>query len=523
MKRSNRMTAIALFLSLFPVTQAATADDIVFGYSVDGSPVSSFSNGVIGFCGSVYQFLSSREKGHTLTLRPLNVDERFEVFAKTLKGKAGIQCGPSSFTYARQQALISPDGTFKGEFTDVFFMTSTKLLIRKDKVAALYANAALGTVKIGILPPPPGKSAASPVTSATIKGLFPHAEFVSLTDKADAVARLEAGMIDAYASDAILLADMQRHNLQKGLERYSIEPPLSNLPESYVLAVYNAPGLSDELNDWMQTADGQQAKAELESLSEMDNVSHALTHMGTWLNRSDHLEQARIAVLFTALLVLLGATAWWWWRRIQPVQSLFSPLEQDERQHFSRELHDTILQLIVVAKRRVELALKQLERNDAAYPETFQTSLQAMNDSIDEVRRMSHEIRGDMGDALDALLKECKERTGMAVNKQGDVAWKNLPDKTALMLYRITQEALMNIEKHAKASVVDVSLKKIGRRLQFEIRDNGQGFDTTKRSVDAGIGLKNMSDRIALLDGKFHIDSAPGRGTLISAIIPFHP
>jgi two-component system NarL family sensor kinase len=136
---------------------------------------------------------------------------------------------------------------------------------------------------------------------------------------------------------------------------------------------------------------------------------------------------------------------------------------------------------------------------------------------------MSHEIRGDMGDALDALLKEFKERTGTAVNKQGDVTWKSLPDKTALMLYRVTQEALMNIEKHAQASTVDVSLKKAGRQLQFEIRDNGQGFDTTKRSVDAGIGLKNMSDRIVLLGGKFHIDSVPGRGTLISAIIPFHP
>jgi signal transduction histidine kinase len=519
------MAAIVLFLSLSATIPVTSANEIVFGYSADGSPVSSYSNGVIGFCGAVYKSLSSPEKGHTLKEQPLNVDERFEVFAKTLKGKAGIQCGPSSSTYARQHALTPADGAFKGEFTDVFFTTSTKLLIRKDKVAALYANAPLGTVRVGILPSLPSKSAVTPVTSSSIKGLFPQAEFVTLLDKADAVAKLETGEIDAYASDAILLADMQRHNLQNGLERYSIEPPLSNLPESYVLVVYNAPGLVDELNDWMKTADGQHAKAELESLSETDNFSRTLTRIVTWLNRSDHLEDARIAVLFTALLalVLLGVTigwCWQWWTK--PEQRLFSPLEQDERQHFSRELHDTILQSIVVAKRRVELALKQLERHDTAYPATFQTSLQAMDDSIDEVRRMSHEIRGDMGDALDALLKEFKERTGTAVNKQGDVTWKSLPDKTALMLYRVTQEALMNIEKHAKASVVDVSLKKTGRQLQFEIRDNGQGFNTSKRSIDAGIGLKNMRDRIDLLGGKFHLDSAPGRGTLISATIPFN-
>jgi signal transduction histidine kinase len=529
--------------AIFPAVAAeptpASKPELIFGYSTDGSPVSAYSNGVVGFCHDVYQYL---EKDYTLKSQPQKVDERFSYFAdNVLKGKPGIQCGPSSSTYDREQELKLRNGAF----TQVFFTTSTRVLIKKEKVKALYDNTRTGAVKIGILglsaskdlpdakyakptkSTLPAKPTLPIVTSSSIKGIFPRAEFVPLNDKPDAVNQLIEGTIDGYASDSILLADMQKNNLSdEDHMRYSIEPPLgSSLAEAYVLVVYNEPTLAKELNMWLASSDeAQHAKEKLNSLVETDGFTRTLTAMLVWLNRSDHLELARGGLLTAALLLVTGmAFAVWWLRQkfVSSPQNALARFEQDERLRFASELHNQTNQLIIAAKRSVELGLIQLSKDNDAHKQTFASTLPILDEAVEEIRRISLELQNPSEDKLDALLKALKERTGIDVKNGSNILWKDLPDNIEKTLYPLIQEALHNIENYAKANAVEASLKKAGRQLQLEIRDNGRGFDAAKAlKANTGNGLKLMRTNIEKLGGKCQIDSTPGRGTLIKATIP---
>jgi ABC-type amino acid transport substrate-binding protein len=386
--------------------ESPPAASLTFGYSKDGSPVSSVYNSidVVGFCQAVQGYLN--KKGYQLDVQELDVNKRFENFASDLKGKAGIQCGPSSQTYERQQKVNRVENT-TSEFTQVFFTTTTKILIRKDKIDALY-NPTLGGVKIGVIKgksTKPDEPALASVTSSSIKGLFPLAEFIPLEHKADAIARLEAGTIDAFASDALLLVDIQNHNLQHGGVGYSIEPPMGVLPESYVLVTYNAKGLASELNDWLKNSeDAQEAKATLESLDENNQFSKILTAGFTWLNRSDHLETAKWGVILT---VFLGMLVFWGClalfllhfkkkiiqqtiiseqKNLKTITDEFHKSEQDKRKKFSSELHNNIQQLLTSAKWAVETGLKQLSKQDTAHQESFKSAISMLSDSTKAVR-----------------------------------------------------------------------------------------------------------------------------------------
>jgi two-component system sensor histidine kinase DegS len=100
----------------------------------------------------------------------------------------------------------------------------------------------------------------------------------------------------------------------------------------------------------------------------------------------------------------------------------------------------------------------------------------------------------------------------------------NLPEKlprdATLTVFRIVQEALRNIERHAAADEATIRLDHDGSFVRLEIRDSGRGFDRTVPGWRAGLGLASMEERVRLCDGQFHVDSVPGKGTKISVSIP---
>jgi two-component system NarL family sensor kinase len=514
---------VLLVYGLLASVPAAADKALVFGYSADGAPVSYHNllggEQPEGFCGYVADYLQA--DGYQLTFQSLNFDQRFDFFPKALgnnnpkKRKTGVLCGPNSQTRERQENLNS--NSYFGEFSKVFFTTKAKLLIRKDKQGLLKDNPQ--KLRIGVL----GNSTTSVELVKNISHMITPEPFPS---RYEAVNALLTDRIDAYVSDEVILKFILDTVIAaKGRQQeYSIEEPREAAPEEYVLVVYNAvedpqqmPSvLKGLLDGWI--ADPERGKKAVEATLEKvfypkDTVEPENTaNLKPWL-----LGMAIMAALFGM---------WCLWSRLRgrvagaSSDSMLSPLELDERRHFSRELHDNILQLLAAAKRRLELALRQLDKQDAAYQENLSVSLTTLEETIDEVRRISHEMRSEMEDALDALLRDFNERNGIEVQKSCDVHLKDLPDRTALMLYRVTQEALMNVEHHAAATLVEVRLKKAGKQLRMDIRDNGQGFDPTRLPVGKGIGLKNMRERIELLGGKLHVDSAPGRGTLLWAIIP---
>jgi two-component system NarL family sensor kinase len=228
---------------------------------------------------------------------------------------------------------------------------------------------------------------------------------------------------------------------------------------------------------------------------------------GLWLNLSEH----RVA---DAKLQLLA-------RKVVRFQ-------EDERAHLARELHDGATQTMVSAKLLVESAIAQLERQDRGSPPALERALGGLTESLNEVRRISHRLRPAMLDelglpaALELLAREADDAGVARVDLRvvgEDVA---LPEEVKTALFRVTQEALANVGKHAQAQQVLLALTFAADGLALDISDDGQGFELDRVQLDPkrGIGLRNMRERLESIGGSFEVHAAPGAGTRLQAKLP---
>ena len=199
--------------------------------------------------------------------------------------------------------------------------------------------------------------------------------------------------------------------------------------------------------------------------------------------------------------------------------------QEEERSRVARELHDSISQILVAIRYRLELAARRVQTGDARAGENLRASIDGLNGAIQEVRRISRDLRPDvlddlgLGPALQTLMDEFARRTGIET-KFETVVFSNRLDKDAkIALYRIAQEALTNIERHAGAS--RVSLEVFGHRkgATLRIRDDGIGIGQDGDGLSAGLGLRNMQERMDRLGGTLRLFSTP-EGTTIEAQVP---
>lgn len=199
--------------------------------------------------------------------------------------------------------------------------------------------------------------------------------------------------------------------------------------------------------------------------------------------------------------------------------------QEDERAHLSRELHDSTSQTLVSIKLLLESAASQLGREHT--PAALQRAVQRLGDALHEVRRISHRLRPAELDtlglpaALDDLAEEFNQhgRVRVALQLWGDA--QALPDEINTVLFRVVQESLTNIEKHARATRVQVRLIFHAGGLRLRIVDDGVGFDVPAIRADPrrGIGMRNMRERVESIGGHFSIASRPGR-TAVLADLP---
>ncbi|RNF52549.1 histidine kinase [Marinomonas hwangdonensis] len=213
--------------------------------------------------------------------------------------------------------------------------------------------------------------------------------------------------------------------------------------------------------------------------------------------------------------------------RLKALAQRFMRLQVNERRGFSRELHDGINQLLVSCKFRVELASNKLKRDHdkAVIQQELAKADDLINHTIREVRQISHNLRPTLLDdlgldtALNSLIDQFRERTELHVHYRFEVI-SDVPDEVEITLYRLTQESLMNIEKHANAKNISLNVWQSHRHLVFECSDDGDGF-SHKDALSSGIGLINMRERIELIGGDFTFESQLNKGTSIHALLPF--
>jgi len=203
--------------------------------------------------------------------------------------------------------------------------------------------------------------------------------------------------------------------------------------------------------------------------------------------------------------------------------------QEEERGRVARELHDGISQILVGVRYALDNASRRLKRGelDRALP-PLDRGIENLASAITEVRRISRDLRPGvlddlgLGPALKALTDDFATRTGIKSEFSTVVFRNRLDPEAKIALYRIAQEALMNIERHANATVMTMDLRGHAKGATLRISDNGNGLPSEKDRVGPGIGLRNMQERIEQLDGTLRILSSRGTqsGTVIEAILP---
>jgi len=199
--------------------------------------------------------------------------------------------------------------------------------------------------------------------------------------------------------------------------------------------------------------------------------------------------------------------------RMKSMRSLIDG-QEIERQRLSRELHDSLGQLLIALKLKYESATSKKELGEL------------FDKTIEETRRISNNLMpaalAEFGltTALRNICNDISENTNIEVQFKAHGTIKSLDLEVKIYLFRIIQEALTNIIKHAQANSAIIDLNYSNNIVNIRINDNGIGFDTQAHLKKNSNGLNNIKDRVSLLNGTIHLSSKKNKGTLLVISIP---
>ena len=208
---------------------------------------------------------------------------------------------------------------------------------------------------------------------------------------------------------------------------------------------------------------------------------------------------------------------------LQRLSTKLVTVQEEERRTIARELHDEIGQVLMAIK--VELALAQRRIENAGVRERLLDDAQTITDgALHTVRDLSHLLHPALLDdlglpaAVDWYLTGFGKRHGVAVELLQEGMETRMVPEIEAACYRVIQEALTNVAKHAHASLAFVYLRHVGDTLQIAIEDNGVGFNPA--TARRGLGLIGIRERVAHLSGTVQVDSDPGKGTRLRIELP---
>lgn len=198
--------------------------------------------------------------------------------------------------------------------------------------------------------------------------------------------------------------------------------------------------------------------------------------------------------------------------------------QEMERQRMSRELHDGLGQFLIAIK----LKLETIINTPCANKESLLDVQEMFNTTIDEVRKISDNLMPSilkefgLETALRNLCKMMSKASNINIRFESLQIKKKLEERISTYLYRISQEALNNVVKHAQATEASIELLELGNSIQLIIKDNGKGFDFDRHFRSQGNGIYNMHERVNVIGGNIEIKSKTGKGTIIDIKIPIY-
>lgn len=201
--------------------------------------------------------------------------------------------------------------------------------------------------------------------------------------------------------------------------------------------------------------------------------------------------------------------------------------QEEERGRVARELHDGISQILVGVKFALDIARRRLKSGDLSAQDTLDKGAEHLGLAIQEVRRISRDLRPGvlddlgLGPAIKALADDFQRRTGISTQFETVVFRNRLSQESKIALYRIAQEALTNVERHAEAETVSIDLRGHRAGATLRIADDGKGLGEhrDRNRPDSGIGLRNMQERMDQISGTFRVSSSKS-GTVVEAGVP---
>ncbi len=204
--------------------------------------------------------------------------------------------------------------------------------------------------------------------------------------------------------------------------------------------------------------------------------------------------------------------------------------QEEERKHISRELHDEVGQTLTAVNVSIAV-LRKHAGGDRKLWGKVAAAQRLLEQSLETVHRFARELRPPMLDqlgpyaALRSYMNGFWERTGIKTVLKPGPALDGIDGQQAIVLYRVAQESLTNVFKHARATQVEVRFPRFAKGICMEISDDGRSFrvsETMDRKGKRRLGLLGMQERVRLVNGTFAIESVPGRGTTVRVKIPFH-
>lgn len=213
---------------------------------------------------------------------------------------------------------------------------------------------------------------------------------------------------------------------------------------------------------------------------------------------------------------------------IRELASHLQDVREEERTSMAREIHDELGQQLTGFKMDIAWLNRKLQTDEEAIKEKIQATLQLIDASIKTVRRISTDLRPSILDdlgfitAMEWQSDEFQKRSGIKVDFKNKVDEIAMVPKVTIALFRIYQELLTNVARHANGSLVTSLLYKEDGHLCLKVSDNGAGFDVNNIGARKTLGLLGIKERTLLMEGTYAIKSAPGEGTIVIITVPLN-
>lgn len=303
-----------------------------------------------------------------------------------------------------------------------------------------------------------------------------------------------------------------------------------------IALAYEALQKSESLKDSLLNIESETKIAELQTIYETEKKQKQIELQQAQLSKKNYIITGTILIL---LLASLSGYLYYRRYRLRQKNQLQKEImhqqeiatravmeaEESERQRIAKDLHDGVGQMMSAAKMNLSAFESEWRIDNHEQKKSLDKIISLVDESCREVRAVSHHmmpnvlLKKGLASAIGEFLEKIDSKV-LKVHLHTEGLQDRIDSNVEIVLYRVIQECVNNVIKHAQASHLDISIIRDGDGISATIEDNGRGFDPADESKNEGMGLKNIRTRVEFLKGTVDFDSSPGKGTLVAVHVP---